>query len=86
MGEGGGGGRLRPRRPAPAALAHRHALLITVGTFLASAALLRLGTRHRPARVRARERGGTRQLPGGVGPAAEVTESRDTADRYMTGR
>ncbi|MFF8866952.1 MFS transporter [Streptomyces sp. NPDC015139] len=30
----------------------RHALLITVGTFLASAALLRLGTRHRPARTR----------------------------------
>lgn len=29
----------------------RHALLITVGTFLASAALLRLGTRHRPART-----------------------------------
>jgi hypothetical protein len=28
----------------------RHALLITVGTFLTSAALLRLGTRHRPAR------------------------------------
>ncbi|WP_217554528.1 MFS transporter [Streptomyces sp. GbtcB6] len=47
-------------------LAPRHALLITVGTFLASAALLRLGTRHRPARVRAREHGGdaagTRQL------------------------
>ncbi|WP_089098722.1 MFS transporter [Streptomyces hyaluromycini] len=39
-------------------LAPRHALLITVGTFLASAALLRLGTRHRPARVRAAERGG----------------------------
>ncbi|MFD7875762.1 MFS transporter [Streptomyces sp. NPDC059766] len=30
----------------------RHALLVTVGTFLASAALLRLGTRRRPARVR----------------------------------
>ncbi|ROP50919.1 MFS transporter [Streptomyces sp. PanSC9] len=30
----------------------RHALLITVTTFLASAALLRLGTRHRPARTR----------------------------------
>ncbi|MFB6959771.1 MFS transporter [Streptomyces sp. NPDC056309] len=29
----------------------RHALLITVGTFLASAVLLRLGTRHRPART-----------------------------------
>ncbi|WP_051812326.1 MFS transporter [Streptomyces sp. NRRL S-340] len=29
----------------------RHALLITVGTFLASAALLRLGTRPRPART-----------------------------------
>lgn len=29
----------------------RHALLITVVTFLASAALLRLGTRHRPART-----------------------------------
>ncbi|WP_225099562.1 MFS transporter [Streptomyces sp. CoH27] len=33
-------------------LAPRHALLITVGTFLASAALLRCGTRHRPARSR----------------------------------
>ncbi|MEU6539438.1 MFS transporter [Streptomyces sp. NPDC047000] len=33
-------------------LAPRHALLITVGTFLASAALLRLGTRRRPARTR----------------------------------
>jgi MFS family permease len=33
-------------------LVPRHALLITVGTFLASAALLRLGTRHRPARAR----------------------------------
>ncbi|OIJ67701.1 MFS transporter [Streptomyces mangrovisoli] len=33
-------------------LAPRHALLITVGTFLASAALLRLGTRRRPARAR----------------------------------
>ncbi|MFI1365693.1 MFS transporter [Streptomyces griseochromogenes] len=30
----------------------RHALLITVGTFLASAALLRFGTRGRPARAR----------------------------------
>ncbi|MFF8590799.1 MFS transporter [Streptomyces sp. NPDC015220] len=29
----------------------RHALLITVATFLASAALLRFGTRHRPART-----------------------------------
>ncbi|MFE5030349.1 MFS transporter [Streptomyces sp. NPDC056683] len=45
-----------------AVLTPRHALLITVGTFLASAALLRLGTRRRPARARARERGGTRQL------------------------
>ncbi|MFF4312369.1 MFS transporter [Streptomyces sp. NPDC001507] len=45
-----------------AALTPRHALLITVGTFVASAALLRLGTRRRPARARARERGGTRQL------------------------
>ncbi|MFF5147035.1 MFS transporter [Streptomyces sp. NPDC013157] len=44
-----------------AVLAPRHALLITVGTFLASAALLRLGTRRRPARARAREGGGTRQ-------------------------
>ncbi|MBL1085754.1 MFS transporter [Streptomyces actinomycinicus] len=33
------------------AVAPRRALLITVGTFLASAALLRLGTRHRPART-----------------------------------
>ncbi|MBY8845055.1 MFS transporter [Streptomyces sp. SP2-10] len=32
----------------------RHALLITVGTFLASAALLRLGTRRRPARAHGR--------------------------------
>jgi MFS family permease len=32
------------------AVSPRHALLITVGTFLASAALLRYGTRHRPAR------------------------------------
>ncbi|MEW2252597.1 MFS transporter [Streptomyces sp. NPDC006975] len=31
----------------------RHALLITVGTFLGSAALLRFGTRRRPARTRA---------------------------------
>ncbi|MFF7473616.1 MFS transporter [Streptomyces sp. NPDC008092] len=47
-----------------AVLAPRHALLITVATFLASAALLRLGTRRRPARARARVRegGGTRQL------------------------
>ncbi|MER5792983.1 MFS transporter [Streptomyces sp. NPDC001980] len=45
-----------------AVLTPRHALLITVGTFLASAALLRLGTRRRPARAQARERGGTRQL------------------------
>ncbi|MER6225489.1 MFS transporter [Streptomyces sp. 900105755] len=45
-----------------AVLTPRHALLITVGTFLASAGLLRLGTRRRPARARARERGGTRQL------------------------
>ncbi|MFJ9567046.1 MFS transporter [Streptomyces fuscichromogenes] len=45
-----------------AVLAPRHALLITVGTFLASAALLRLGTRRRPARARTREHGGTRQL------------------------
>ncbi|MFD4605294.1 MFS transporter [Streptomyces sp. NPDC058464] len=45
-----------------AVLAPRHALLITVGTFLASAALLRLGTRRRPARVRTRESGGIRQL------------------------
>ncbi|MGW2683821.1 MFS transporter [Streptomyces sp. NPDC001414] len=45
-----------------AVLTPRHALVITVGTFLASAALLRLGTRRRPARVRTRERGGTRQL------------------------
>lgn len=36
----------------------RHALLITVGTFLASAALLRFGTRRRPARLRDREQGG----------------------------
>ncbi|POX56597.1 MFS transporter [Streptomyces sp. Ru71] len=34
------------------AVSPRHALLITVGTFLASAALLRLGTRRRPARAR----------------------------------
>ncbi|MEV6114898.1 MFS transporter [Streptomyces sp. NPDC052109] len=34
------------------AVTPRHALLITVGTFLASAALLRCGTRHRPARTR----------------------------------
>ncbi|MGJ5753293.1 putative MFS family arabinose efflux permease [Streptomyces puniciscabiei] len=33
------------------AVSPRHALLITVGTFLASAALLRCGTRHRPART-----------------------------------
>ncbi|MFI2201763.1 MFS transporter [Streptomyces sp. NPDC020192] len=33
-------------------VAPRHALLITVCTFLASAALLRCGTRHRPARTR----------------------------------
>ncbi|WP_129306505.1 MFS transporter [Streptomyces sp. L2] len=42
----------------------RHALLITVGTFLASAALLRLGTRRRPARARrpGEPRPGTRAL------------------------
>ncbi|MER6030817.1 MFS transporter [Streptomyces sp. NPDC001851] len=34
------------------AVSPRHALLITVGTFLASAALLRCGTRPRPARTR----------------------------------
>ncbi|MEU3527291.1 MFS transporter [Streptomyces sp. NPDC038707] len=34
------------------AVTPRHTLLITVGTFLASATLLRLGTRHRPARDR----------------------------------
>ncbi|MFG2954239.1 MFS transporter [Streptomyces sp. NPDC048291] len=47
-----------------AVLTPRHALLITVATFLASAALLRRGTRRRPARARAldREHGGTRQL------------------------
>jgi hypothetical protein len=45
-----------------AVLTPRHALLITAATFLASAALLRLGTRHRPARVQVRERRGTRQL------------------------
>ncbi|MEU8030269.1 MFS transporter [Streptomyces sp. NPDC049099] len=33
------------------AVSPRHALLITVGTFLASAVLLRCGTRHRPART-----------------------------------
>ncbi|MGW1912366.1 MFS transporter [Streptomyces sp. NPDC002076] len=33
------------------AVSPRHALLITVGTFLASATLLRCGTRHRPART-----------------------------------
>ncbi|MFD4786748.1 MFS transporter [Streptomyces sp. NPDC058459] len=37
----------------------RHALLITVGTFLSSAVLLRFGTRHRPARLRpGRKQGG----------------------------
>ncbi|MEU6280369.1 MFS transporter [Streptomyces sp. NPDC047028] len=42
----------------------RHALLITVGTFLASAAMLRLGTRSRPARARrpGEPRPGTRTL------------------------
>ncbi|MFJ9709345.1 MFS transporter [Streptomyces sp. NPDC101234] len=46
-----------------AVLSPRHALLITVVTFLASAALLRLGTRHRPARGgRDQERTGTRHL------------------------
>ncbi|MGW2210235.1 MFS transporter [Streptomyces sp. NPDC001781] len=45
------------------AVSPRHALLITVATFLASAALLRFGTRRRPARRRDRERGGgTRAL------------------------
>ncbi|RZU44541.1 putative MFS family arabinose efflux permease [Streptomyces sp. BK022] len=45
----------------------RHALLITVGTFLASAALLRFGTRRRPARRRPERgdgAGGTRALLG----------------------
>lgn len=45
-----------------AVLAPRHALLITVAGFLASASLLRLGTRPRPARPRAQEGGGTRRL------------------------
>ncbi|WP_031171839.1 MFS transporter [Streptomyces durhamensis] len=36
------------------AVSPRHALLITVGTFLASAGLLRCGTRQRPARTRRR--------------------------------
>ncbi|MGV9787839.1 MFS transporter [Streptomyces sp. NPDC003435] len=40
------------------AVSPRHALLITVGTFLASAVLLRFGTRRRPARRRDREQGG----------------------------
>jgi MFS family permease len=42
----------------------RHALLITVGTFLASAALLRFGTRRRPARAHDRtdSRTGSRRL------------------------
>ncbi len=35
-----------------ASVAPRHALLITVGTFLSSAVLLRCGTRRRPARAR----------------------------------
>ncbi|MER5752702.1 MFS transporter [Streptomyces sp. NPDC002088] len=34
------------------AVSPRHALLVTIGTFLASAALLRFGTRRRPARAR----------------------------------
>ncbi|MER5547167.1 MFS transporter [Streptomyces sp. NPDC002589] len=42
-------------------VAPRHALLITVGTFLASATLLRYGTRHRPARTR---QSGTGTPPG----------------------
>ncbi|MFI8351148.1 MFS transporter [Streptomyces sp. NPDC085596] len=43
------------------AVSPRHALLITVGTFLASATLLRFGTRHRPARLRpeGKKEGGT---------------------------
>ncbi|MEU6813604.1 MFS transporter [Streptomyces sp. NPDC046860] len=46
------------------AVSPRHALLITVGTFLASAALLRFGTRKRPARRRPERKdgGGTRAL------------------------
>ncbi|WP_234367487.1 MULTISPECIES: MFS transporter [Streptomyces] len=36
------------------AVTPRHALVITVGTFLASAVLLRCGTRHRPARAAGR--------------------------------
>ncbi|MFF9278598.1 MFS transporter [Streptomyces griseosporeus] len=40
------------------AVSPRHALLITVGTFLASAALLRFGTRRRPARAGAATRPG----------------------------
>ncbi|MEU3984719.1 MFS transporter [Streptomyces sp. NPDC026672] len=44
-------------------VAPRHALLVTVATFLASAALLRLGTRARPARATAtRGLAGSRQL------------------------
>lgn len=47
-------------------VAPRHALLITVGTFLASALLLRCGTRHRPARARHRDDApsGLRRLAG----------------------
>ncbi|MEU5097713.1 MFS transporter [Streptomyces sp. NPDC020996] len=51
------------------AVSPRHALLITVGTFCASAALLRFGTRRRPARAGAGSalaqdspKGGARQL------------------------
>ncbi|MFF0226736.1 MFS transporter [Streptomyces sp. NPDC004629] len=46
-----------------AVVSPRHALLITVTTFLGSAALLRLGTRRRPARARA---AGLGDPPGGA--------------------
>lgn len=52
----------------------RHALLITVGTFLASAVLLRVGTRHRPARTDAAS----------TGPGALVGDSLRGAGRVLS--
>ncbi|MFG2127538.1 MFS transporter [Streptomyces sp. NPDC048751] len=53
----------------------RHALLITVGTFLASATLLRCGTRHRPARARD---GGSALVTDSLKGAREVLADRRT--------
>ncbi|MFF7334075.1 MFS transporter [Streptomyces sp. NPDC090306] len=54
-------------------LSPRHALLITVGTFLLSATLLRLGTRRRPARAARADGTGTAK---GAGTTRQVLADR----------